>query len=46
MGLARLRLDTYSALHEARAVHAALGYRPVEAFNDSAWAHCFFEKDL
>ena len=45
-GLARVRLDTNAALHEAQALYPKLGYREVARFNDNPYAHRWFEKTL
>lgn len=39
-----LRLDTNRALTEAVAMYRAAGFTEVEAFNDEAYAHHWFEK--
>jgi DNA-binding MarR family transcriptional regulator/GNAT superfamily N-acetyltransferase len=41
-----VRLDTNDTLVEAIAMYERAGYRPIERYNDSEWARCWFEKDL
>ncbi|MBV9793983.1 MAG: GNAT family N-acetyltransferase [Actinobacteria bacterium] len=45
-GAGRLRLETNRNLPEAIALYRAAGYREVPAFNDEAYAHHWFEKEL
>ena len=45
-GVRVLRLETNRALAEAIALYRAAGYREVAAFNDEAYAHHWFEKEL
>ena len=45
-GHAVVRLDTNDTLVEAIAMYERAGYRPIERYNDNAWARCWFEKDL
>ena len=45
-GLARLRLETNRALHEAQALYRGEGYREVAPFNAEPYAHHWFEKTL
>jgi len=41
-----VRLETNEALVEAIALYRSSGYREVEPFNDEAYAHHWFEKEL
>jgi ribosomal protein S18 acetylase RimI-like enzyme len=41
-----VRLETNAALTEAIALYRSAGYREVAPFNDEAYAHHWFEKDL
>jgi DNA-binding MarR family transcriptional regulator/GNAT superfamily N-acetyltransferase len=41
-----VRLDTNRTLREAIAMYRSAGYREVPAFNDEAYAHHWFEKQL
>ena len=41
-----VRLETNQALTEAIGMYRSAGYREVPAFNDEAYAHHWFEKDL
>ena len=41
-----VRLETNRALREAISMYRSAGYVEVEAFNDEAYAHHWFEKDL
>jgi ribosomal protein S18 acetylase RimI-like enzyme len=41
-----VRLETNAALLEAIALYRSSGYREVAAFNDEAYAHHWFEKQL
>jgi DNA-binding MarR family transcriptional regulator/GNAT superfamily N-acetyltransferase len=45
-GLRAVRLDTNEALTEARRLYGSCGYRAVERFNDSPYAHHWFAKLL
>jgi DNA-binding MarR family transcriptional regulator/GNAT superfamily N-acetyltransferase len=45
-GVCLLRLETNRALREAIALYRASGYIEVDAFNDEAYAHHWFEKHL
>ena len=45
-GVRVLRLETNRVLAEAIALYRAAGYREVAAFNDEAYAHHWFEKEL
>jgi DNA-binding MarR family transcriptional regulator/GNAT superfamily N-acetyltransferase len=45
-GARRLRLDTNRVLHEAQALYAKLGWRPIERFNDDPVAHHWFGKEI
>ena len=45
-GVATLRLETNRTLEEARALYRNAGYREVAPFNDEAYAHHWFQKDL
>jgi DNA-binding MarR family transcriptional regulator/GNAT superfamily N-acetyltransferase len=44
--LQKVRLDTNESLTEARALYASCGYHEVEPFNDSPYAHHWFEKSI
>jgi len=46
LGIARLRLDTNSALPEAEALYRATGWTGIERFNDDPYPDLFFEKVL
>ncbi|HEX5191003.1 MAG TPA: MarR family winged helix-turn-helix transcriptional regulator [Streptosporangiaceae bacterium] len=41
-----VRLETNESLHEAISLYRSAGYREVPAFNDEAYAHHWFEKEL
>ena len=41
-----VRLETNKALTEAISLYRSAGYREVDAFNDEAYAHHWFEKQL
>jgi DNA-binding MarR family transcriptional regulator/GNAT superfamily N-acetyltransferase len=41
-----VRLETNGSLQEAISLYRSAGYREVPAFNDEAYAHHWFEKDL
>jgi DNA-binding MarR family transcriptional regulator len=41
-----VRLETNRSLEEAISLYRSAGYREVPAFNDEAYAHHWFEKDL
>lgn len=43
---ARILLDTREDLVEARALYARLGYREIEAYNESPYADHWFGKKL
>ena len=45
-GSRTIRLDTNRSLVEAISMYRSAGYREVAAFNDEAYAHHWFEKDL
>jgi DNA-binding MarR family transcriptional regulator/GNAT superfamily N-acetyltransferase len=45
-GSRTIRLDTNRSLVEAISMYRSAGYREVPAFNDEAYAHHWFEKDL
>lgn len=45
-GIRLLRLETNRSLTEAVAMYRAAGFREVEAFNDEAYAHHWFEKAI
>jgi DNA-binding MarR family transcriptional regulator/predicted N-acetyltransferase YhbS len=45
-GARTVRLDTNQVLTEAIGLYRASGYREVAAFNNDAYAHHWFEKDL
>jgi DNA-binding MarR family transcriptional regulator/GNAT superfamily N-acetyltransferase len=42
----RVRLDTNAALTEALQLYRSCGYREIQAFNDSPYAHHWFDKEL
>ncbi|GAB0114707.1 bifunctional helix-turn-helix transcriptional regulator/GNAT family N-acetyltransferase [Acidisoma sp. C75] len=46
LGIACLHLDSNSALAEALALYAALGWREIPRFNDDPYPDRFFEKQL
>lgn len=46
LGIPLLRLDTNSALPEAAALYARLGWREIDRFNDDPYPDLFFEKRL
>lgn len=46
LGIAVLRLDTNSALHEAAALYRAEGWTEIARFNDDPYPDLFFEKHL
>jgi ribosomal protein S18 acetylase RimI-like enzyme len=45
-GMACLRLETNSALHEALHLYKAAGFAEVEPFSDETYAHHWFQLDL
>jgi ribosomal protein S18 acetylase RimI-like enzyme len=45
-GLAELRLETNRSLREAQALYRSAGYDEVARFNDEAYAHHWFRKQL
>jgi DNA-binding MarR family transcriptional regulator/N-acetylglutamate synthase-like GNAT family acetyltransferase len=45
-GVRVVRLETNRSLEEAIGLYRSAGYREVPAFNDEAYAHHWFEKDL
>jgi ribosomal protein S18 acetylase RimI-like enzyme len=45
-GCRTVRLETNAALSEAIALYRRAGYREIPAFNDEAYAHHWFAKDL
>ena len=45
-GARTVRLDTNRVLREAISLYRSSGYREVAAFNEEAYAHHWFEKDL
>lgn len=46
LGFPRLRLDTNSALPEARALYERLGWHRIDRYNDDPYPDLFFEKRL
>jgi DNA-binding MarR family transcriptional regulator/N-acetylglutamate synthase-like GNAT family acetyltransferase len=46
LGVARLRLDTNSALPEAAALYRKTGWREIDRFNDDPYPDLFFEKRI
>jgi len=46
IGLTTLQLETNRTLTEAQALYRQEGYREVDAFNDEAYAHHWFEKNV
>jgi len=45
-GCRTVRLETNATLSEAIALYRRAGYREIPAFNDEAYAHHWFAKDL